>query len=137
MTPAASSRDRRSAPPGDHRLPRPAGAGSLTRASACSSASRRRFVASRRAPSVTPAFCLRFEAMSLRVPAIGPVVERSGRATCRAMTTEAVPVPARRAAPAALAERVPPHAYFVGSAVFHYLGPAFAVLLFARVEVLG
>src|SRR3954464_4762519 len=36
-----------------------------------------------------------------------------------------------------MAERVPPHAYFVGSAVFHYLGPAFAVLLFARVEVLG
>jgi inner membrane transporter RhtA len=34
-------------------------------------------------------------------------------------------------------ERIPPHAYFVGSAVFHYLGPAFAVLLFARVEALG
>jgi inner membrane transporter RhtA len=33
--------------------------------------------------------------------------------------------------------RLPPHAYFVGSAVFHYLGPAFAVLLFARVDVLG
>jgi len=32
---------------------------------------------------------------------------------------------------------VPPHAYFVGSAIFHYLGPAFAVLLFARVDVLG
>jgi inner membrane transporter RhtA len=32
---------------------------------------------------------------------------------------------------------VPPHAYFVGSAIFHYLGPAFAVLLFARVEPLG
>ena len=31
----------------------------------------------------------------------------------------------------------PPHAYFVASAVFHYLGPAFAVLLFARVDVLG
>jgi inner membrane transporter RhtA len=30
-----------------------------------------------------------------------------------------------------------PELYFVGSAVFHYLGPAFAVLLFARVEVLG
>ena len=28
-------------------------------------------------------------------------------------------------------------AYFVGSAVFHYLGPSFAVLLFARVDVLG
>ena len=35
------------------------------------------------------------------------------------------------------AERTPPEAYFVGSAVFHYLGPAFAVLLFARVEPLG
>jgi inner membrane transporter RhtA len=34
-------------------------------------------------------------------------------------------------------ERVPPHAYFLVSAVFHYLGPAFAVLLFARVDVLG
>ena len=33
--------------------------------------------------------------------------------------------------------RVPPHAYFGGSAVFHYLGPSFAVLLFARVDVLG
>jgi inner membrane transporter RhtA len=34
-------------------------------------------------------------------------------------------------------ERLPPHAAFVFSAIFHYLGPAFAVLLFARVEVLG
>jgi inner membrane transporter RhtA len=34
-------------------------------------------------------------------------------------------------------ERIPPHLYFVVSAVFHYLGPAFAVLLFARVPVLG
>jgi inner membrane transporter RhtA len=32
---------------------------------------------------------------------------------------------------------IPPQAYFVGSAVFHYLGPAFAVLLFARVAPLG
>ena len=32
---------------------------------------------------------------------------------------------------------VPPQAYFVGSAIFHYLGPSFAVLLFARVDVLG
>jgi inner membrane transporter RhtA len=35
------------------------------------------------------------------------------------------------------ADSVPPHAYFVGSAIFHYLGPSFAVLLFARVDVLG
>src|SRR5215210_4763955 len=33
--------------------------------------------------------------------------------------------------------RTPPHVYFLVSAVFHYLGPAFAVLLFARVDVLG
>jgi inner membrane transporter RhtA len=33
--------------------------------------------------------------------------------------------------------RLPPHVYFVVSAVFHYLGPSFAVLLFARVPVLG
>ena len=32
---------------------------------------------------------------------------------------------------------IPPHVYFIVSAVFHYLGPAFAVLLFARVDVLG
>jgi inner membrane transporter RhtA len=36
-----------------------------------------------------------------------------------------------------MAERVPQHLYFVTSAVFHYLGPAFAVLLFARIGVLG
>jgi hypothetical protein len=35
------------------------------------------------------------------------------------------------------ADRVPPPAWFVVSATFHYLGPAFAVLLFARVDVLG
>jgi inner membrane transporter RhtA len=37
----------------------------------------------------------------------------------------------------AAARRTPPQLYFVVSAVFHYLGPAFAVLLFARVDVLG
>jgi inner membrane transporter RhtA len=35
------------------------------------------------------------------------------------------------------ARTIPPQTYFVGSAVFHYLGPAFAVLLFARVAPLG
>jgi inner membrane transporter RhtA len=33
--------------------------------------------------------------------------------------------------------RVPPQAWFLVSAVFHYLGPAFAVLLFTRVQPLG
>ncbi len=36
-----------------------------------------------------------------------------------------------------LIRRVPPHVYFVASAVFHYLGPAFAVMLFASVPPLG
>ncbi len=33
--------------------------------------------------------------------------------------------------------RVPAWSYFAGSAVFHYLGPSFAVLLFARVSAPG
>jgi inner membrane transporter RhtA len=40
-------------------------------------------------------------------------------------------------APRSLSERIPPHGYFLVSAVFHYLGPAFAVLLFAHVAPLG
>lgn len=36
-----------------------------------------------------------------------------------------------------LSEGVPPHIWFIVSAVFHYLGPAFAVLLFPAVGVLG
>jgi len=32
---------------------------------------------------------------------------------------------------------MPPHAFFLVSAVFHYLGPAFAVLLFSNVAPLG
>jgi inner membrane transporter RhtA len=38
---------------------------------------------------------------------------------------------------AGAAESVPPHAFFVVSAIFHYLGPSFAVLLFAHVAPLG
>jgi inner membrane transporter RhtA len=37
----------------------------------------------------------------------------------------------------AVADRVPAPAYFAVSAVFHYLGPAFAVLLFVQVDPLG
>jgi inner membrane transporter RhtA len=38
---------------------------------------------------------------------------------------------------ARLAVNAPPEGFFVGSAIFHYLGPAFAVLLFVLVEPLG
>ena len=40
-------------------------------------------------------------------------------------------------AAAAITDRLPPHVYFLVSAVFHYLGPAFAVLLFAHLAPLG
>jgi inner membrane transporter RhtA len=46
-------------------------------------------------------------------------------------------VPAAGVPRRSLAQSAPPEAYFVVSAIFHYLGPAFAVLLFARVDVLG
>jgi inner membrane transporter RhtA len=36
-----------------------------------------------------------------------------------------------------LLDATPPQVFFVGSAIFHYLGPSFAVLLFARVDPLG
>jgi inner membrane transporter RhtA len=36
-----------------------------------------------------------------------------------------------------VARRIPPHVFFFVSAVFHYLGPSFAVLLFSNVSVLG
>ncbi len=42
-----------------------------------------------------------------------------------------------RPSQANLADRVPPHAFFMVSALFHYLGPSFAVLLFSHVGVLG
>ncbi len=47
------------------------------------------------------------------------------------MVTEVAPQPV------ALADRVPPASFFLVSAVFHYLGPSFAVLLFVNVDVLG
>ncbi len=33
--------------------------------------------------------------------------------------------------------KIPPHVFFFVSAIFHYLGPAFAVLLFSSISVLG
>ena len=48
--------------------------------------------------------------------------------------------PAPRPRTLGLSRRVdeaPPQLYFLVSAAFHYLGPSFAVLLFARLPVLG
>src|SRR5215211_4096793 len=65
------------------------------------------------------------------MPSIGTVPVGPAARICAAMTSIAA---ARRRMSA---DRLPPHAWFVGSAIFHYLGPAFAVLLFARVGPLG
>ncbi len=48
-----------------------------------------------------------------------------------------VPADATHRTLASIAADLPPHGYFLVSAIFHYLGPSFAVLLFARVDVLG
>ena len=50
------------------------------------------------------------------------------------MTSDAASLPGPRTT---ALDRVPPHLFFVVSAIFHYLGPACAVLLFARIEPLG
>jgi inner membrane transporter RhtA len=61
---------------------------------------------------------------------------RGGHDSSIAATVDAAPAP-RPTHSVSPADAIPPHAYFVGSAIFHYLGPSFAVLLFARVDVLG
>jgi inner membrane transporter RhtA len=48
-----------------------------------------------------------------------------------------VQVAPSRPARVARVDRVPAPGFFLVSAVFHYLGPSFAVLLFAHVDVLG
>lgn len=54
-----------------------------------------------------------------------------------AQSTRTWPPGSGRAGARRLADSVPPQTFFAVSAVFHYLGPSFAVLLFARVDVLG
>ena len=51
--------------------------------------------------------------------------------------TETTATPMRRRPGGGATDRIPPHVFFLVSAVFHYLGPAFAALLFGRVDVLG
>jgi inner membrane transporter RhtA len=57
------------------------------------------------------------------------------RANTRAISNRRYDVSSRRKTH--VTDRIPPHVFFFVSAVFHYLGPAFAVLLFSSVSVLG
>lgn len=50
-------------------------------------------------------------------------------------TAESIDIKILQPGETALVNRIPPHLFFFISAVFHYLGPAFAVLLFAEVSV--
>jgi inner membrane transporter RhtA len=59
----------------------------------------------------------------------GPVPDEAARPEAR------TPQPARRVSTAVT--RLPPASFFLTSAVFHYLGPSLAVLLFAHLPVLG
>src|SRR4051795_9857141 len=59
--------------------------------------------------------------MPMILPSLRPANARSRLPSCKEMRDRTPP----------------PHAYFVVSAIFHYLGPAFAVLLFAHLDVLG
>jgi len=60
-----------------------------------------------------------------------------------ALASYAAPVPSQpqaqpaRDVPHGRLDRLPPQSYFLVSAIFHYLGPSLAVLLFARIDVLG
>ena len=63
---------------------------------------------------------LRIDAMIASIPSISHVHQTTSTGTsCEHMKVRG--------------HEPPPHVYFVVSAVFHYLGPSFAVLLFARV----
>src|SRR6202023_428666 len=75
----------------------------------------------RRAPAAAPA-------------ATPPAATPSGTL---AVTSAAGPTVGGAAAPSGVGAKVPPQTWFLISAVFHYLGPSFAVLLFPAVGVLG
>ena len=101
----------------------------LSRASGWSSRSSRRFDVVEQTSSSRRS-AVRFEGCHAAIPcdayfdsSVSRTIPRHAAGRCLA-----------RACATGVAE-LPPQAYFVGSAVFHYLGPAFAVLLFARVDV--
>jgi len=75
---------------------------------------------------------------NVTAPGVGsPYSPPRQTAQSRMGRTASGPSAARRPDSRSGVTRVPPHAYFLVSSVFHYLGPAFAVMLFAQVAVLG
>src|SRR5450432_2770971 len=132
MTPASSSRFTRSAALGDDRPMSRARSATVTRALAAKAVRIAISTSSR-----PPFLCLRrFTLQALQMMEIScnhlllPIPNGAFAAHHGAMTINSASL-------AKIAVRVPPHAWFGISAIFHYLGPSFAVLLFPAVGVLG
>src|SRR3984957_12991478 len=125
------------------RLPR---ADMVIRGLACSSPRRRTLVSSRSAIGSVKAdagICRGFAGNLIRIPSdgyslLGLILQDSlivGSATDGTVAASERSLRLARAGRAVTG--LPPASYFLTSAVFHYLGPSFAVLLFAHVSVLG
>ena len=83
---------------------------------------------------VCPQLC---EGQTLNTSVIGAIAHRLSVGGAGAPTVGGVTATTVNRWAGTFAAKAPPESFFAISAVFHYLGPAFAVLLFARVEVLG
>src|SRR5262245_30989831 len=108
-------------------------------ASPWSSATMRRSMASS-GSKVRGARFLRSEGNSIPTSGACPFIERPqpSYAPPVRQITQSVSPPSRTGGPRpSLLDRLPPQSFFAVSAVFHYLGPSPAVLLFTRVDVLG
>src|SRR5579862_9721578 len=157
--PVSSRRRRRSAVAGPDRPIRRASSAIRSRGAAWSSAAIRRSTASSWDSGISKAWrtkSLRFNGISILSPPLlffiiwssasyaAPVLDRPqakdaatsrsaggpGRGVSAAAATSGAP-------PAGRLDRLPPQSFFLVSAGFHYLGPSLAVLLFARLDVLG
>src|SRR3954453_24040336 len=122
MTPSRSRRPTRSATAGADRPTRRPSSANAILPSRWSSSRIRRLTASSRFVS----------------EATAGVYLRCSMAFTRSAEDHAAYIVAAKAVAAGRRSRTaPPDAFFVVSAAFHYLGPAFAVLLFAFIDVFG
>src|SRR5579859_3186220 len=138
-TPPSSSRRSRSAAAGADSPTRRASSATRSRGSACSSATIRR---SRSSSGSGDAKAdgpeIRCFSVDCILPPVGtPFTGEAPGPYAPVMPRTAQAPPARAAAPPGRQPGLPPQAYFLVSAIFHYLGPALAVLLFTRIGVLG
>src|SRR5579862_9882234 len=156
--PVSSRRRRRSAAAGPERPIRRASSAIRSRGAAWSSATIRRSTASSRVSGISKAWRTKFrcfDGIFMVSPALLPfstqvsasyaaLVPNPPQAAEAAEARSAGPErpisaadPASGVPPTGPLDRIPPQSFFLVSAVFHYVGPSLAVLLFARLDVLG